>query len=228
MNKDDSTSSSQTNLSMNPSNGTSQSNLLLSGSAAQNGSNSDLSTIKSMTSSYTTIRADSTDNGNNVFSGASMTQSMISPSESDQPRFKTPLLQTILSKTRINNIYNKYATNDGNNANSQTNEPCVNKSSDGCGIEATRIVTPIVNNEEEAKKPCDDDDKETANNYEHELQLTEVNVEVENSSSTSSSPSSPGSMASSTSSRSSQQASPPAQSTPPNQPPAPSHTQISA
>lgn len=227
MNKDDSTGSSQTNLSMNPSNGTSQSNLLLSGSAAQNGSNSDLSAIKSMTSSYTTIRADSTDNGTSLLSGASMTQSMISPSESDQPRFKTPLLQTILSKTRINSIYNKYATNDGNNANNQTNEPTANKSSDGCGIEATRIVT-TVNDEGDEKKRSDDDDKETADNFEHELQLREVNVEVENSSSTSSSPSSPGSMASSTSSRSSQQASPPAQSTPPNQPPAPSHTQISA
>ncbi len=107
VNKED-TSNSQTNLSMNPANGISNSNLAAS--------NTDLTSLKSMTSSYT---ASSRESDAASLNAASMTASMISPSESDQPRFKTPLLQTILSKARINNIYHKYASD----ANSQTNEP---------------------------------------------------------------------------------------------------------
>jgi len=169
-----------------------------------------------------------------------MTTSLINTPITDSDsvgRFKTPLLQSILSKTRITTILNKYAddplvNNPTLSLIAQSNRVESIEMSRGEGNiiasdlghesdESSQEKSEKSDDQEDNKKDDEDDeDKE----HEYELQMTEVNVVVEDSSADSSSPSSP---ASSDSSRSSQQASPPA-ATSPQPPTTPLQTQLSA
>jgi len=137
----------------------------------------------------------------------------------DQQRFKTPLLQSILSKTRITTILNKYADDPLISSstlsliaqNSQTNTPNGNMINKERSAEIhSNIQDKVVDLKSSSQQQQAEDDEIVVDELisreaNYELQMTEVNVVVEDSSSGSSSPSSP---TSSTSSRSSQPSSP--------------------
>jgi len=205
-------------------------NLLISAS------NNDLAGVRSMTSSL--IHAKDNNDNSSTTLAASMTTSMITPSVNEQTNgeqqiFKTPLLQSILSKTRITTILNKYADDP------LISNPTLSLLAQNASITKCDQQRPEPHSSSPSSDPIDDsektddklhvdheeeDDNSSKDEKNYELEMTEVNVVVEDSSSGSSSPSSPGSIASSASSGSSQQASPPA----PQTPTTPSQTQISA
>ena len=134
-------------------------------------------------------------------------------------RFKAPLLQSLLSNRRITNILNKYA-DDAILSSSTLSLMAQNQMSSSSGVSSSEIK--VTNGDCTDLKPTevdklDKEDLSEADKVTFDLNLAEVHVVVDSSSSVS--PSSPSSSASS------HPASPPSQ-TPPNSQPA--HTQISA
>lgn len=203
----------------------SQSNLSgSSGNLLMSASNTDLANASMNGSMISTT--------NNPIQQISMTTSMINTSTNDLPidqmRFKTPLLHSILSKTRITNILNKYADDPILSSSTlsimaQSNQQKQIKTDENKDDSLVKDLKDLKRSEQIYK----DDDYEVQNKIRFDLQLNEVEVVVDTSS-PSSSPSSPTSSTSSNTSLNENDHVSSASSTQEQQQQTPSPTQISA